>query len=391
MRNLNLDFETRDEVVYLDNAATTEMDDEVVEAMQPYLEERFGNAETPYALGQEASDAVEEARERVAALMGCDPSEVFFTSGGTESNNWAIKGSQDGCIVISQVEHASVLEPTVALFSRYPDAYTCATVGVDKTGTVNLKELKGELENDDVSVVSIQYANNEVGTIQPVRKIAKLCQAAGVPFHTDACQAAGKIPVSMEDDGFDMASVSAHKIHGPMGIGALCIKEGTKLEPLLHGGGHEEGRRSGTLAVAQIVGFGKAAELARVSVTKEMSKVRDVAKELIDDLRLACKGTINGHPKNRLPTIVSVTFPGVEASLLCGILEAQYGFCVSTGAACATRKKGSHVLEAMGLSRSDACSTVRVSLSKKTTLQQIKMLSAKTQASMRDVEKRSLL
>jgi cysteine desulfurase len=389
--DVKMDFEVRDESVYFDNAATTEVDDEVVEAMQPYLEERFGNQATPYDIGQEADEAVDEAREKVAGLLDCAPEEVFFTSGGTEANNWAVKGTKGGheSVVISAVEHPSVLKP--AEWAYGTGAGRLCKAPVDKNGLVDIGFIKKKLKAKNLGLVTIQYANNETGTLQSVREIAALCKANGVPFHTDACQAVGKVPVSMEDDGFDMATVSAHKIHGPMGIGALCVKKGTELEPLLHGGGHQNGMRSGTLPTALIVGLGAAADLARTGVETEIPRVKKMVNELVKDLKSGCDVVINGHPENRLPNIVSATFKDVEGALLCGILEAQYGFCVSTGAACSTRERGSHVLEAMGRTRQEACSTIRVSLCKSNTIQQVKVFVGQVQGALMEAQKRLCL
>jgi len=388
------DFEWKGEEIYLDNAATTVMDDEVVRAMQPYLEERFGNPETVYRLGREARDAVETARKQVARVLRCKPEEIYFTSGGTESNNWAIKGIRfqspgKNIIVVGSVEHASVVESAnwmmrMGLASEY-------MAPVDEFGMVKLDALELYLKDGKVGLVSVQFANNEVGTIQPVAAIADLCKKYGALFHCDAVQAYGKVEMDIDDIRADMISISAHKIHGPMGVGALYVKAGTPLEPLLHGGGHESGMRSGTLAVQQIVGFGKAAEMADDVRGVEMSRLSSVVDSLAKDMALVFGAVRNGHPTNRLPNILSVTVPKMDASVICGIMCSHYGICLSTGAACSTAKGDSHVLRAMGKSAFAATSTLRISLSRYNTESQVRLFVSRLQAGVNEMSKRSLI
>lgn len=385
------DFEWREEEMYLDNAATTMVDPEVLEAMRPYLEERYGNPETVYRLGREAKDAVEEARHKVAELLSCRDEEVYFTSGGTESNNWALKGFRYGdknALAVSAVEHPSVLE--TARFIDVGLVGPLAEVGVDEHGMVHLDELEAFLGHFGGGLVSIQYANNEVGTLQPVREISRLCKKYGAVFHSDVVQAYGKVEVDVEDDGIDMASVSAHKIHGPMGIGALYVKNGIALNPLHHGGGHERGMRSGTLAVHDIVGFGKAAELAAVSLKADMPRLREDTEFLASDMATRLGAKVNGHAKNRLPNIVNVTLPGMEASLICGLMCTKYGICVSSGSACSTASRESHVLKAMGKGGVES-STLRISLSRYNTREDLVMLMARLQAAKVEAGKRSFV
>ena len=251
---MNPDFEWHGEETYLDNAATTALDDAVVAAMRPYFEERYGNPETVYRLGREAKRAVEASRAVIADCLKCKPEELFFTSGGTEANNWAIKGisrghGQEG-IIVSAIEHPSVMEQAKWMCQDAP----YFEIPVDQFGTIDLGRLEEELATGKYVLVSVQYGNNEIGTVQPVKKVAELCRKHAALFHCDAVQAFGKVVFDVDDIGADMISISAHKIHGPMGVGALYIKSGTVLEPLLHGGGHEDGMRSGTLAVPEIVG-----------------------------------------------------------------------------------------------------------------------------------------
>jgi len=379
-------FEWRDEEIYLDNAATTIIDPEVVEAMQPYVEERYGNPETVYQLGREAHSAVEEARHRIAEQLGCFDDEVYFTSGGTESNNWAIKGIRATGRIVSAVEHASVLEPAKWMCMNAP----YYEVTVDEYGMVRLDELETELKTGKYALVSIQYANNEVGTIQPVKEIATLCQKYKALFHCDAVQAFGKVAFDVDDMGFDMASLSAHKIHGPMGVGALYVRRGTPLEPLMHGGGQERGMRSGTLAVHQIVGFGKAVEIAGVSIKRDMPGIFEIVEATAKDMALSLNARRNGHPTQRLPNILNVTIPGLDMSLACGLLSSKYGICVSSGSACHTRSRMSHVLWAMGR-KSETHSALRISLSKYNTREDMMMLISRLQAVLMEKSKRDLL
>jgi cysteine desulfurase len=381
-------FDIRDSEIYLDNAATTAIDLDVVAAMQPYLEERYGNPQTAYHLGREAKDAIEAARSSVADMLDCKPSEIYFTSGGTESNNWAIKGFQYGDrkrLVVSAVEHLSILEP--AKWMRRNNLLgDVAEVPVDENGLVKMTMLDAYLKTGMVGLVSIQYANNETGTIQPVAEIAQLCKSNGAIFHCDAVQAFGKVDFDVADTGADMMTLSAHKIHGPMGIGALYVKEGTPLEPLLHGGGHENGMRSGTHAVPQIVGFGKAVEVAWSNIRTEMTRVSELVDRFSADLSHKAQAKRNGHATKRLPNILNITIPA-DASLVCGIL-AKNGICVSMGSACRSGKEP-HVLKAMGRPYGDCVSSLRISMSKYTTDKQMMVFAARLQAAIAESKKRS--
>lgn len=384
------DFGWRGEEIYLDNAATTMVDPEVVAAMRPYLEERYGNPETVYALGREAKDAVEQARYVVAETLGCSEAEVFFTSGGTEANNWAIKGvfrgnGQEG-IVVGAVEHSSVLEPARWMCKDAP----CCEIPVDQFGMIDLGRLEEELKTGKYALVSVQYGNNEVGTIQPVAGVSKLCRQHAALFHCDAVQAYGKVKLDVDDMGADMVSVSAHKIHGPMGVGALYVRKGTQLEPLIHGGGQESGMRSGTLAVHQVVGFGKAAQMADESVLKDMRRVFGMVDRMALDMASRVGASRNGHPEVRLPHILSATVPGLDVGLACGLLCFKYGICASSGAACHTRARTSHVLEAMGKGR-DAGSTLRISMSRFTRDGDPSMLVSRLQAVLVEAKQKALI
>ena len=391
------DFQLKDLEIYLDNAATTAIDEEVLDAMRPYFEERYGNPETVYRLGREAKKAVEDSRAAIADILKCKPEEIFFTSGGTEANNWAIKGVRlqgYGGIIVGAIEHASVLEAARSLFGK-ADKRALFEIPVDQFGMVDLEALEKTLSQPQGRqwLVSIQYANNEIGTVQPVEKIAELCRKYGAIFHCDAVQAFGKIDFDVDDVGADMISLSAHKIHGPMGMGALYVKQGTPLEPLLHGGGQERGMRSGTLAVPEIVGFGKAAELAHDAMPKEMPRLMLITEWLVGQLCLDFHAKRNGHPTPnlRLPNIVSVTVPNMEAEVVCGIMCSKYGTCISSGSACSTTKRTSHVLEAIGMNPRDVLSTLRFSLSRFNTEDDLKVAFSRLQSARKDAKGRGLI
>ena len=389
---MKLDFQLQDVEVYFDNAATTALDEGVVDAMRPYFEERYGNPETVYRLGREAKDAVERSRATIADVLKCKPEEIYFTSGGTEANNWAIKSTYFAPvggvgIIVSAIEHASVLESAKC---RGFDAPYCE-IPVDKFGLIDLTLLELELATKKYALVSIQYANNEIGTVQPVAKIAELCKKYDAVFHCDAVQAFGKIAFDVDDVGADLISLSAHKIHGPMGMGALYIKRGTNIEPLLHGGGQERGMRSGTLAVPEIVGFGKAVELAIDALPSHMPRLSAAVEGLAAQICQIFGAKRNGHPTLRLPNILNVTLPGVETEVLCGVMCSKYGTCMSAGAACSTTKRESHVLKAIGIDPKEVLSTLRISLSRFNTDKQVQAAFAQLQAAKRESGLRSLI
>ena len=384
------DFQLKDREIYMDNAATTAVAEEVIDAMNPYLDEKYGNSETVYQLGRNSRQAVETTRASLSDIIKCHPSELFFTSGGTESNNWAIKGlaRQNGGVMVSAIEHASVIEP--AKFIGRDAPYW--EIPVDSFGIIDLEAMETELKSGKYNLVSVQYANNEIGTIQPVAKIAELCKKYKVIFHCDAVQAFGKVKFDVDDVGADMISFSAHKIHGPMGMGALYIRKDLQadVEPLLHGGGQENGMRSGTLAVPEIVGFGKAAELA-VEALFDMPRLMRMTDTFANQVCMSFKAKRNGHPTQRLPNIVSVTIPGMETSVVCGIMCSKFGTCLSAGAACSTSKRQSHVLAAIGQGPKDALSTLRISLSRYNTDDEMKVVFCRLQTANMEANKRSLL
>lgn len=353
--------------VYLDHSATTPVREQVLEAMLPYFSNDFGNASSIHAFGRRARKDVEEARRRVAGLMGAEAREVIFTSGGTESNNLAIKGAvlgkQGKHIVTSSIEHAAVLNCCQYLEQ---EGFEVTSLPVDRDGLLDPEAVKGALRPETV-LVSVMLANNEVGTIQPLKEIGRITGERGIPLHTDAVQALGKIPMRVNDLHVDLLSVSGHKTYGPKGVGALYVRKGIPITPLFHGGRHEMGFRPGTENVAAIIGLAKAMELAeeeRDRIFSSTGRLRDLLekgiRERIDDVQ------INGHPEKRLPNISNISFRNVEGETLQLALDMQ-GIAVSTGSACSSGSaETSHVLTAMGVSQDMAQGSLRFSLGRLT-------------------------
>lgn len=358
-------------MIYLDNAASTPISNQVLEEMLPYLKDNFGNPSSIHKLGRTAAKAVENARKYVAELIGATQQEIIFTSGGTESNNTAIfgvVGSKKSQIITSEIEHDAVLQP----LKKLEDA-GCKVVylPVDHACIVNVEKLKTTITKD-TALVTIMYANNEVGTIQPVRKIAQICRMYGVPFHTDAVQAVGKIPIDVKEAGIDLMSISSHKIHGPKGIGALYVRKGIQIQPLVFGGGQEAGLRSGTENVANIVGFGKACQLAKQNLEQNMAYLATLRNLLIKQVmeQISCVN-LNGDPQNRLPNNAHFTFLGINGEDLIIKLD-EHGIAASTGSACSVRtQKASHVLAAMGLTHEQITGSLRISIGIQNTQEEI--------------------
>jgi cysteine desulfurase len=371
--------------VYLDNNATTPVLPEVLEAMRPYFGERFGNASSIHHHGQETRAAVERARESVAALLGCRASEVVFTSGGTEADNLAVFGvTQPGDHVItSTVEHHAVLN---ACKRSAATGWEVTYIPVDGCGLVDPADVKRAI-GPNTKLITIMFANNETGVVQPVAEIGKIAAEAGICFHTDAVQAAGKIPIDVNKIGCDLLTISGHKFHGPQGVGALYVRKGTLLEPMLYGGSHERSRRAGTENVAAIVGLGKAAELASAGLARDNELTRDNGRG--DDLRmddqkmaaardrlerelLKIEATgLNGEGAPRVPNTTNIYFDGIEGEALVIALDLK-GLAVSTGAACSSGAiEPSHVLTAMGLRSDRAKASIRFSLGKQNTAEDV--------------------
>jgi len=350
-------------LIYLDNAASTQIHEDVLEAMLPYLKEQYGNPSSIHRYGRLAHKAIEKARKQIAMLINADPSEILFTSGGTESNNTALYGIAEkkpySRIITSSIEHDAVLEPCKKLAK---DGFDVIYLPVDNHGVVDLSILKNTL-SDDTCLVSIMFGNNEMGTIEPIAQIAQLCNEQNIPFHTDAVQAVGKIIIYVKKLGVDLLSISSHKINGPKGVGALYIRKGIDIVPIILGGGQEHGLRSGTENVANIVGFGKACELAKLHLSENISymkKLRDTLTTKI--LREIPNVAINGHTENRLPHNAHFTFLGVSGEDLIIKLD-EYGIAASTGSACSVHtQKASHVLQAMGFSHEQITGSLRLTL-----------------------------
>jgi len=356
--------------VYLDNSATTPMLPEVLEAMQPYFGERFGNASSIHYHGQETRAAVEGARESVAALLGCHAAEVVFTSGGTEADNLAIFGlvSEGDHVITSTVEHHAVLNACKHLES---DGCEVTYLPVDGRGRVDPDDVRRALR-PNTKLVTIMMANNETGVLQSVHEIGKITAEADVYFHTDAVQAAGKVPVDVSQIACDLLAISGHKIHAPQGVGALYVRKGTHLAPMLYGGRHERSRRAGTENVPGIVGLGKAAELARVGLQQGDDQRLASKRDGLEQALLQIESTgVNGDGAPRVPNTTSMYVDSIDGEALVIALDLQ-GLAVSTGAACSSGAiEPSHVLTAMGLSPDRARASIRVSLGKQNTVEDV--------------------
>ena len=350
-------------MIYLDNAASTKIHDDVLGSMLPYLKEQYGNPSSIHRYGRLTRKAIEKARKQIALLINADPSEILITSGGTESNNTVLCGiamkNTSSKIITSLIEHDAILEPCKKLIQN---GTIIDYLPVNHFGMIDPLELKNHL-SDDTCLVSIMFGNNEVGTVQQISEIAKICNEQKILFHTDAVQAIGKIPIDVKTLGVDLLSISSHKLHGPKGIGALYIKNGIDIDPMILGGGQEFGLRSGTENVANIVGFGKACEIAKNDLTKNISYVKKLRDILIK--KVLCEipeVTLNGDPQFRLPNNAHFTFLGVNGEDLIIKLD-EYGIAASTGSACSVNtQRASHVLQAMGFSHEQITGSLRLTM-----------------------------
>src|SRR6266496_665689 len=347
-----------DEIIYLDNNATTQLDPVVVEEMLPFLTSYYGNPSSGYGFAAKARKAIDLAREQLAALLGCEPPEIVFTSGGTESNNTAIE-LRGGHVVTSAVEHSAVLHPCQDLAKG---GCTVTFLGVDRDGNVDLGELEAAIL-PETALVSIMWANNETGVLFPVEKIAEICRQKGALFHSDAVQATGKIPMRLRDTAINFLSLSAHKFHGPKGVGAVYVDRRTRFGPLIAGGGQENGRRGGTENVAGIGGVGKAAELALKYLTEGKFNIQSMRDRFEKSVLETVNGaSVNGAGAARLSNTSSLSFEGIESSAALLLLDRQ-GICCSAGSACRTgSQEASHVLRAMNPSGDGARRSLRFSL-----------------------------
>jgi cysteine desulfurase len=353
--------------VYLDHNATTPVLPEVVDAMLPWLREHFGNPSSNHVYGHRTKEAVANARAQVAGLIGCQSDEIYFTSGGTEANNLAIRGiasarSEQKKIVTSVIEHPATAEPCNFLETH---GYDITRVSVDKTGMIRLDEIESAL-SDATALVTVMHANSETGTIQPISEIAALAHKNGALIHTDAAQSTGKIAYTVDELGVDLLSIVGHKMYAPKGIGALYVRNGTRIKPQYLGGGHEKGLRPGTENVPYIVALGRACEIVRIDGESVNGRIRQLRDDLWNELCKEVPGLkLNGHPSLRLPNTLNIRFPGVSGN---AILAHAPEIAASTGSAChAEDESASEVIRAMGLSEEEALGSVRLSLGRSTT------------------------
>lgn len=361
-------------LIYMDHAATTPVAPEVRREMSLYFTEYSGNPATLYSLGVTCAKAVSEARAKVAALIGAKPEEIYFTSGGTESDNWAVKGvayaqqRKGDHIITSAIEHHAVTEPCHFLEKQ---GFRATFLKVDKEGRVSPDDVKAAI-TDKTILISIMHANNEVGTIQPIAEIGAIARERGVLFHTDAVQTVGKMPVNVGELKCDLLSVSAHKFHGPKGVGIMYVRKGVKIEPFMHGGGQENNKRAGTHNVPGIVGMGKAAELAAASMKEEETRVRALRDRLEKGIcERISEVSVNGSREHRLAGILNICVDGIEGEAMLLCLDMNR-ICVSSGSACTTGSlEPSHVLLAMGMPAERAHGSVRFALGRANTEEQI--------------------
>jgi cysteine desulfurase len=365
----------------MDYAASTPLDKEILDEILPFFDKYYGNPSSIHSFGIDAFNAIEEARERVAKIIGAKNDEILFTAGGTESDNIALKGvafknkkvknSKGYNIITCTIEHPAILETCKYLYNI---GYKVKYIPVDKYGIVNLEELEKAISRDTI-LISIMFANNEIGTIEPIKEIGKIAKERDVLFHTDAVQAIGKVPIDINKLNIDLLSISSHKIYGPKGVGALYIRNGVKLHTFTHGGGHEKGIRSSTYNTPGIVGLGKACELGLKRLNKDvihMTKLRDI---LINNILKIEESYLNGHPIHRLANNAHFRFTAIDGESL-NILLNDAGIATATGSACSSKKlKASHVLTGIGLTPELAQGSLRLSLGRKSTIEEVNYVS----------------
>lgn len=381
-------------MIYLDNSATTPLNKEVLKEMEPYFNEYFGNPSTLYSLGQKSKQALEEARKRVADAVNAKPEEIIFTSGGSESDNLAIKGfvfknkEKGKHIITSEIEHPAVKETLSFLESL---GFEVTYLPVYENGIVKVEDLEKAIR-DDTILITIMHANNEIGTIQPIAEIGKIARKKGIAFHTDAVQTFGKIPVDVEELNVDMLSLSSHKIYGPKGVGALYLRKNTKIIPQIHGGGQERGLRSGTENIPGIVGFGKAAEMASENLEKDYNHLIQIRDGIIDKVLFEIpKSYLNGDREERLPNIINFRFSAIEGESLILLLDAK-GINSSTGSACSSKNlKASPILKALGLDDVDVHGSLRLSIGLENSVEDVDTVAEAIRESVETLRKMSPL
>lgn len=357
--------------VYMDNGATTQVDKEVIKEIMKYFDKYYGNASSIHSFGREALNAIEKSREHVASLLNANEDDIIFTSGGTESDNIAVKGiayhnknkrnTKGPHIITSKIEHPAVLETCKHLEKQ---GYKVKYLPVDKYGLINPDDLE-ETITKDTFLITIIFANNEIGTIEPIQEIGKIAKEHNIIFHTDAVQAVGKVPIDINQLNIDLLSISSHKIYGPKGVGALFVRKGVKLPSIAHGGGHEKGIRSGTYNTPGIVGLGKACELGRIRLDKDTNHMGELRDSLIKKILNIEESYLNGHPEKRLVNNAHFRFTAIEGESLNLMLDDK-GIASATGSACSSVKlQASHVLIAIGLDPAESHGSLRLTLGRK--------------------------
>lgn len=367
-----------EKIIYMDHAATTYTAEEVVKAMLPYFSEEFGNPSSVYSIGQSNKTALDLARKQVASAINAQPDEIYFTNGGTESDNWALKGvafaneRKGKHIITTAIEHHAILHSCEWLASR---GFEITYLPVDKYGMVSPESVEKAIRPDTI-LISVMYANNEVGTIQPIAEIGKIARERGIYFHTDAVQAVGHVPIDVVADNIDLLSLSGHKFYGPKGTGALYIRKGTRIQNFIHGGAQEKKRRAGTENVPGIVGLGSAIDRAIKMMPEETKRLTALRDELTRELLKIPATHLNGHPTKRLPNNTNIIFEYIEGESILLFLNMK-GICASTGSACNSASlEPSHVLTAMGISHDIAHGSIRLTIGERTTTEDVKIVIA---------------
>ena len=366
--------------IYLDNAATSEVDPRVVDAMLPFFTGYYGNASSFHQFGTRSKEILDNSRETIAECIGAKPGEIFFTSSGTEANNWALKGiawahrHRGNHLIVSSIEHDCILNTCRWLSGL---GFSITYLPVDSFGMIDLQELERSILPQTI-LVSVMHANNEIGTIQPIAKIGRICHDHGILFHSDCCQSFGKIPLNVRRNNVDLITLNAHKIYGPKGTGALYIREGISIVPLLHGGGQEKGLRSSTENLPSIVGFAKASSLCMDEMTTEIKRLTELRKKIEQSVfSIYEQSYLNGHPDLRLPGLLNFGIHGLEGETIrLLLLLDSFGIAVSTGSACSSNDpshNGSHVLQSIGLNAFQARGSIRISLGRFTTARDIEI------------------
>ena len=380
------------EIRYFDNAATTKVKEEVLKEMFPYFSVEYGNPSSMYSIGRSSRRAIETARKRVAELINCKPKEIYFTSCGSESDNMALKGiayankEKGNHIITSKIEHPAILNSCKTLEKQ---GYRITYLNVDEEGNIDISELENSI-NEDTILISIMFANNEIGTIEPIEQISKIAKKHNIIFHTDAVQACGNIKIDVKDMGIDMLSLSGHKINAPKGVGALYVREGIEFDRFLDGGHQEKNKRAGTENVAEIVGLGKACEIAKNNLESHINKLKELRDFYINQVEEKIENIkLNGPRDNRLPGNANISFKGVNGSELLLKLD-EKGICASAGSACSTGSSSpSHVLTSIGLDSKMAEGTLRVSFGEENSKEDVEYLVENLEKIVTELRKKS--